>query len=1802
MEGLIAQRGRHKSTMTRVETWYNKNKDTLTDPTEFSLRSECLIKAFNDYNVIQDEIEIEDETQETDRETVENKFFNLLAAIKNKITELSQKHFALNNNISRQSGTASQPASFVKLPEISIEKFTGDITKWKNFYQLFDKAVIQNINLSNAEKLTYLKSFLKNEPLELINNLEINDSNLTVAMDILKDRYDDQLAIIYAHINNLIETPMLSKSVTLRNFLTHIKQNIQALKNLNAYTLDLFLVYVLAQKLDISTKKSYEFNCDTSKYPDIDSFLKFLEDRCKIIERNIPIVSEIKKINNQKVTHQIHLSQNSSVNTSFSNFSCLFCGISGHTISRCMKYLKLTHSDKHNYIKTNSLCSNCLGKKHNSSQCQSNGCKICQKKHHTSLHVDSHHANVIDNKYKNIQHKNNKQNTTYFNQSENNQTTTTELQTQSNDQNSSQPQTRNFRNTQTNCSNSHITQNQQNKSRIFSNTQNQTNNSPTNTTNQTQTEQVLSTLHTSGKTLLATAQVTLYSSDGNPVRVKAVLDPCSTTSLITETLAERLNLKTSKAQISINGVDGLVTNSNKIVNNLNIYSNINDYEFKVNCTVVQKITTKLPQFKIQINKIPIPTHITLADPEFYKPSIISLLLGADIYYSLMKGGIIKIQKDFLTLVDTYLGYIIGGPIPIQAIAYNSRENYTENTNNTCFFLQQYPDDNFLQKFWTIEDLPTNKQILKPEDEQAETMFKDTTLILQNGSFQVNLPLKSAQEHIKLGDSYHIAKKRFINLEKRFKNDPEFFSEYKKFIDEYILLDHGHYIPLTLQNNLGENKYFLPHHAVIKPDAQTTKLRVVFDASAKSTSGVSLNDIMLKGYTVQHELFDILTRFRTFQFTLISDIEKMYRMIRINPNQTFLQNILWRNNPDDDLQCIELLTVTYGTNSAPYLATRVLNELALKNQNKYPLASEAVLQQCYVDDILCGADTLSELRELFVQLNELFSLANFNLHKWGSNSKQFLNSVLQNNSSEIYNIKIENVSNKVLGISWNPDLDYFSVTLPHDTNIKTNTKREVLSKIAQMFDPLGLIGPVIVVAKLIMQKLWVANLEWDDKLNDDLLSEWTNFMHNISKLSTLQIPRYIFCAKTIKYIELHGFSDASLKAYGACAYIRTIYTDNSVTSNLIASKSRVAPLKSITLPRLELCAALLLSNLINKLKEVFRNKFNFSSINLFSDSQITLAWLKAHPSRWTIFVSNRVSEIQTVTLGCRWRHIASAKNPADFLSRGLTVDEILSSELWFHGPEFLKDPFYDLDSLISQTEINSLPEQRKNETVLINNDDNDFWQTLFLQFSSFTRLQRTVAYVLRFVNNLNQTSEQIKHNSLSITELKKSQNLIIKQLQKLHFSQELKEISSNKIISNKAISQLNPFIDEYGLLRVGGRLAYSDLLFNQKHPILLPSKNYITSLLLKREHLLLGHAGPQNVLSNFKLKFWPLNGLKEIKKIIRNCLTCYRFSAKTCQQIMSNLPSYRIKPSRPFSKVGVDFGGPFFIKTSKLRRACLTKCYIAVFVCMVTKAVHIELVSDLSADCFILTLKRFIARRGNPNVIFSDNATNFLGAKNQLKELYDFFRNKENTSKFENFLSQRETEWKFIPPKSPHWGGIWEAAIKSSKYHLYRIIGETHLTFEELSTVLTQIEAILNSRPLLPMSSDPSDLTYLTPGHFLIGDSLTSFPEIDLTEVPENRLTRWKLCTRIQQTFWKKWSKDYLNLLQNRPKWLIPQKDLNIGDLVLLKEDNVPPLKWPRARIIDTLPGKDQKIRVVKLKTTDGVFTRPITKLCPLFDS
>lgn len=643
----------------------------------------------------------------------------------------------------------------------------------------------------------------------------------------------------------------------------------------------------------------------------------------------------------------------------------------------------------------------------------------------------------------------------------------------------------------------------------------------------------------------------------------------------------------------------------------------------------------------------------------------------------------------------------------------------------------------------------------------------------------------------------------------------------------------------------------------------------------------------------------------------------------------------------------------------------------------------------------------------------------------------------------------------------------------------------------------------------MQQLWAQDIEWDSPLPEDIFTAWERYYTSLPRIKDLHIPRNAVPETEHGQFELLGFSDASEKAYGACIYAISRKKNGKMHAHLICAKSRVAPLKKQSLPRLELEGALLLTRLYETTRRAFGERI--SEVRLWVDSTIVLGWLKKPPHTLKTFVANRVAKIQNKAREVSWYHVPSNQNPADLVSRGITLDELRNNQLWWNGPKWLtSEPQWPTN--MKDAEV-ILPEVKTSGLALIATDLNN----IFKKYDSYQKLQRTIAYCLRFRRNIRPEKTT---GPLTPQELESADKTIARKIQQQALLHEFEDLSRGRELHNKSkLKALDPFLDKEKIIRVGGRLRHASISDSQKFPIILPPKNYVTTLIMRREHERLHHCPPAQLLSSIRQTYWPLNGRREATKIIKRCVRCFRVKPVAANAKMGDLPPPRVTSAvRPFKSCGVDYAGPLQVRESRRRgRVHISKGYIAVFTCLATKAVHLELVSELSTEAFLASLRRFVARRGICSQLFSDNGTNFVGAARELKEVYEFLKREKGV--IETNLSKRRIEWHFIPPKAPHFGGLWEAVVKITKKHLFTVTQGRILTFEEYTTLLAEIEAILNSRPLSSLPEDPADLSPLTPAHFFVGDSLVSPVQINYIKVPENRLSRWKHLQKLKQEFW-----------------------------------------------------------------------------------
>lgn len=1622
--------------------------------------------------------------------------------------------------------------SSVKLPKLNLQNFDGSHLQWISFINLFDTTVHRNTNISNVAKFQYLLSVLSGEPYNLIKSFSLTPANYLIAYNLLRERYHNTRRLTTLHLNHLLDLPSIpyNNPKQLRSFITTFYEHTESLKALDCEVTENnpLLAAHLLRKLDSKTiQKLEQYRANQSEPNEVHS---------------LPKVTEIIKFLNLECSHiedaSLHSNLSSDVRKS-ANFASSSKSKSdtqkrGHFTSKGVSLLSTAATSDHSLSSKEVLCFCCRKPGHKIYKCPAfknkspnDRYQVVKDNKRCISCLGTHHIKECHSR--------------------------------------------------ASC----MTCNQKHHSLLhFDKSQKSTSPSrpsmPSQTSNAALTCTEQTTFDQHSTVLLSTALVKLTASNGNSHVFRALLDSGSMSDFISERAAQLLGTRRLHSNITVMGLSQHSTHTKGLmhldVGSLSGHSVATYHSFHI----LDKISVDLPRAEITPEVLQKTKPYVLADPTFHKPGPIDVLIGGSLLPHVLTNESHSLGSNMPYALGTLFGYVIVGNAPCIPS--------TSGVAHVAISLLSTADIDLhssLQRFWTQEELPPFRKITE-EEIKCDTFFETTHFRDEHGRYVVRLPFSDSSD--KLGSSKSSAEQRFQSLERKLnqKTNSEFCTLYTDFMNDYLSLGHMEKCE-TL--SFDSPHYFLPHHGVLKAQSSTTKLRVVFDASSKTTSGLSLNDVLFTGPKLQNSICDILLHFRLQNVVFSCDIRQMYRQIKVHTDDQKFQLILWRDMSNIPVSIYQLTTVTYGMNCSPYLAIKTLRQLAKDEGSRFPRAAEILKHHSYVDDLIAGAPTEEEAVELQKQLIDLLRLGGFELRKWVSNSPKLLQHLpATHQESPVFLQSASDPHFSILGIHWSSVSDCFKYNL--NFTCDAPTKRKVLSLIAQIYDPCGFLSPCTMTAKRFMQLLWTSGNTWDEPLSPDLALKWQNFVSELKHIVDISIPRAITLPNAIR-CDIHGFSDASETGFAAVVYLRCA-TATEVRVNQIFSKTRAAPLKRVTLPRLELCAAHLLANLVSYCKSQLSSTLEISSINLWCDSTVTLSWIQTPPYRLKTYVANRVAQIQDLIPPHCWRHVSSIDNPADCASRGILPSQLVNHTLWWHGPAWLQLPSSDWPRLdftpidvLSMDEVKSTP-----LTVLVTAPQHQ-WD-LLVKFSSWIKLLHVTAYVLRFITHSRRKERQ--SGPLSCSEVQAAKHCIFQLIQQEAFADEIRCIQDNRTCSSR-IQRLAPFIDQDGLLRVGGRLRHANISQDSRHPCILPKKHYVIDLLIDYTHIQHLHAGAQLTLALLSRDVWILSARSVVRSRIYHCLTCFRQKPRNTSPLMGDLPKPRVTPARPFLSTGIDYGGPFDIKIHNLRSIRHIKGYICIFVCLVTKAVHIEVPTDLTTDSFIAALTRFVSRRGLCTDIYSDCATNFVGARNALQEIV----NSTGRQQIQNFSLERNINFHFNPPAAPHQGGLWESAIKSAKHHLKRVLGIHVPTLTQFNTLVCQVEAMLNSRPLTALSSDPNDFQALTPGHFLIGAPLASVPELRLADIPDNRLTQWQLYRALNQRIWKRWSREYLHTLQQRLKWTKPTRNLQVGDLVLLHQDT-PPLTWPLARVTKVTLGQDNTVRVVEVKTPHGTLTRPAVKI------
>lgn len=747
------------------------------------------------------------------------------------------------------------------------------------------------------------------------------------------------------------------------------------------------------------------------------------------------------------------------------------------------------------------------------------------------------------------------------------------------------------------------------------------------------------------------------------------------------------------------------------------------------------------------------------------------------------------------------------------------------------------------------------------------------ITFQDGRYCVQLPWKNP--HPPLPDNFKLSQRRLCGLLRRLRQEPSLLQCYDTVIKEQ--LKEG--IVEVVQDpwiSVMEKVHYIPHHGVIRDDKQTTKLRIVYDASAKE-DGPSLNDCLYAGPPFGQFIFDILVRFRLHQVALVADIEKAFLMVSVDKKDMDVLRFLWVDNVHADLPNLQVLRFTrvvFGVASSPFLLNATLRYHLEKYRSADPDIVDRLERALYVDDVTYGADSFEEAFALYTKSKLWLKEGGFNLRKFVINSSMLQRKIdlqescpvnctetmppHQNTSEELSFAKVALGGDeshlkglKVLGIQWNPAEDMFIFDLSHLCKLSTDlqpTKRGIVGIVSRIYDPIGIVSPVTIQFKIMFQELCANHLNWDDRLSGELLVKWKKLLSEFQQVEPLRFPRCYFrnSMRTSSSYTLHGFGDASQRAYAAVVYL-LIETHDGRSTRFVASKTRVAPVKGHSIPRLELLAALLLARLISALESALRPEIALMPSMCYTDSKVALYWIKGESQEWRQFVQNRVNEIRTLVPAQRWKHCSGHDNPADLPSRGISLSELLNKSVWFSGPSWLSSPVQasSCDEELMPDECTLEMKKGAQHVLLVGGEIGTVIQCQ--RFSSLGRLLRVTAHVLKFIAALKVRGSVCA--GLSSKDVSDAEEFWIK--------------SSQAVLLQDAKFQV--WKTQFGLYcdneiwRCGGRLRNADLDVCAKHPILLPSSHHFTMLVIRRSHVKVLHGGVKETLTELRSRFWIVKG-------------------------------------------------------------------------------------------------------------------------------------------------------------------------------------------------------------------------------------------------------------------------------------------------------------------------------------------------------
>lgn len=1756
----------------------------------------------------------------------------------------------------------AEQVSLNRLPSPEPGMFYGDPIQYPSWKLAF-KTLVESRHIPDAEKIHYLKKYIGGPVKQVIENylLLASDDAYDKARKLLDERYGDPFTVANAFRAKLDSWPKLSPkdASSLLKFSDFLKQCLTAMQTIshlsvlndaveNRKMLAKLPEWLVSRwnRLVVAHKESH------NEFPPFEAFEAFIAKEAKIACNPITSVQSIKgdvshhdKEGFEKPkrfsykgrslftgTSENKYFSNDTPNRNKSDIQCLFCSRSGHELDLCKNYLSKTLEERKAFAGDKKLCFGCLSPGHLSRGCKRRKqCKTCSKFHPTSLHGDK--VPIKSSASQGNSHKD--------------QATKTDVSEM----------------TQGNTSKKQMT-----KSEVSERAQAMLSDSS-----------CLSSRSSSNKCSMVVPVFLSQRDNPNMERlVYAMLDSQSDTTFILNDTCDALGLVGPKVTLLLSTMShkDIKVESSKIGGLV-----IRGFDSTVKIHLPDTFTREV----IPANRAHIPSPEMAKHWPHLKGIADKLMPVADCEVGLLVGyncARALMPREVIPPIDqgpfgqrTDLGWGIVGivgqsdlsndqndciglshrictlEIPIALVPKTEQHGCRNEVTYSFKSRVKVASPVEIAKATELDicdNLITCTQISQEDRIFLEKMTSGIKFV--DGHYSMPLPFKDDKPN--LPNNRSMALRRLEGLKKRFQRDNEYRKLYEQFISNLIKSGHAEVMSDPDLQVTGGHEWYIPHHGVFHPK-KPGKLRVVFDCSAVH-DGQSLNGHLLQGPDMTNTLIGVLSRFRLEKIAFVCDIEQMFHQFRVDEEyRNYLRFLWWSDSSFSKVVVYRMCVHLFGASSSPGCANFGLKQIAKDNEAEFGEDVANFLRfNFYVDDGLKSVSSVEEAIHTIDSSQAMCRKGGVRLHKFSSNSREVLSHVLpEDRASGLENIEICNDGlhvERTLGVQWCIESDSFQFRIV--LSDKPLTRRGVLSTVSSVYDPLGFISPVILVGKQILQQLCAQNADWDDPIPEVLKLKWEQWRNELSILGSLKISR---CFKPkafgeVTTVEIHHFSDASTEGYGQCSYLRLVDNKEHVHCSLLMSKSKVAPVKFVTIPRLELAAAVVSV----KISALLQQELQFPNAQeyFWTDSKVVIGYIRNDARRFHIFVANRVQQIRSHTSPSQWRYVESGLNPADSASRGISANTLVYKSNWFRGPDFLWDTKLPPNEDVIPPVADDDKEQRKVQVLdtFASPASTKEICSRFDYFSSWKRLKSAIVMCRRYITFLKRrildrstkpiqpkvqmAPEKSYGSVVSVRDLVLAEQIIVKAVQADAFCREI-EALNNLHISEKASSQealklrkyalkgnspifrLDPFLDEFGLLRVGGRMKRAEVTFSFKHPVILPRRGHVTQLIIRHFHESVHHQGRGITVNEIRSNgFWIVNLNSSVSSFISGCVVCKRLRGTLQVQKMADLPIDRLEPAPPFTYSGVDYFGPWYVREGRKE----LKRYGAIFTCLLCRAVHIEVAASLDTDSFINALRRFLSVRGPIRVLRSDRGTNFIGAARELREAVS----EMDDNRVCQYLLENGCDYavfKTNVPSASHMGGVWERQIRSVRNVLNALMYQhgSQIDDEGLRTFMCEAAAVVNSRPLTVENlNDPLSLEPLTPNHLLTMKTKIVLPppgEFQKSDLYSRK--RWRRVQYLADEFWSRWRKEFLQNLQARSKWVRPEQNLSIGDIVLVKDDNVPRYQWSLGRVMQAEPDEDGHVRKVTVAIGDSnidkngkrnkplsLLERPIHKLVLLCES